>query len=227
MTKPLATTIIWIIEDNAPFRSNLAETLNETPNIQATRDFSTCEEAIEYLPKAARLPKLILMDLSLPGMSGIEGIEHIKAIYPDIRFIVLTGSDQQKDVFNAISKGASGYQLKNTGIDQIISGIQDVMAGGASLDPHVASMILGAFPKSNGKKNANRNSTTTPEEYDLTDREIEALELLAEGKSIKEISSILHLSPHTIKFHVANTYKKLNVQSQAAAVAKGIRKGII
>lgn len=229
MAQQLTTITLWIIEDNAPFRSNLAETLNETLNIQATRDFSSCEEAIEYLPKAARIPQIILMDLSLPGMSGLEGITQIKALYPDIRFIVLTGSDQQQDVFNAISKGASGYQLKNTSVEQIIHSIEDVMAGGASLGPHVASMVLNAFPKNNGntKNKVASKTPTTPEEYDLTDREIEVLELLADGKAIKEISALMNLSPHTIKFHVANTYKKLNVQSQAGAVAKGIRKGII
>lgn len=220
MTQPPSTITLWIIEDNAAFRSNLSETLNETSNIQVTRDFSSCEEAIEYLPKAARLPQLILMDLSLPGMNGIEGMEQIKINYPDMLFIVLTGSDQQKDVFHAISKGAAGYLLKNTGIDQIIHGIEDVMSGGASLDPHVASMVLGAF------SSAGKNKTSA-EEHNLTDREIEVLELLAEGKAIKEISALMNLSPHTIKFHVANTYKKLNVQSQAGAVAKGIRKGII
>ena len=222
MNALLSTITVWIIEDNAPFRSNLSEALNETTNIQATRDFSSCEEAIDYLPRAARKPQLILIDLSLPGITGIEGLEKIKALFPEILFMVLTGSDQQQDIFNAISKGASGYLLKNTSIELIISGIEDIIAGGASLDPHVASMVLGAF-KPNNKKKKQASKT----EHDLTDREVEVLELLAEGKAIKEISHQMSLSSHTIKFHVANTYKKLNVQSQAGAVAKGIRKGII
>jgi len=192
MSNQSSTHIIWIIEDNAAFRSNLSETLR-------------------------KIPQLILMDLSLPGITGIEGIQKIKSNYPEMLFIVLTGSDQQQDVFNAIMSGANGYMLKNTSIDQIIHGIEDVMSGGASLDPHIASMVLNAFPK-NDKQ---------PKEHDLTDREVEVLELLAEGKAIKEISDSMNLSSHTIKFHVANTYKKLNVQSQAGAVAKGIRKGII
>lgn len=225
MTHSLSTTTLWIIEDNAAFRSNLSETLNETTNLQVTRDFSSCEEAIDYLPKAARKPQLILMDLSLPGMNGIEGMKLIKINHPEIKFILLTGSDQQKDVFHAISSGASGYLLKNTSIEEIIHGIEDVMSGGASLDPHVASMVLGAFSAASNANNAKNNNTS--EEHDLTDREIEVLELLAEGKAIKEISELMNLSPHTIKFHVANTYKKLNVQSQAGAVAKGIRRGII
>ncbi len=208
---------LWIIEDNAAFRSNLSESLNETDNIRCERDFSSCEETLEYLNGSAEPPQLILVDLSLPGMSGIEGLGHLKAGYPDVRCIVLTGSDKQKDVFDAICAGAAGYLLKNTSIEQIIHSIEDVMEGGASLDPHVASMVLNAFPKDNAP----------PKEYDLTDREIEVLQHLADGKIIKEISAIMDLSPHTVKFHVANTYKKLNVQSQAGAVAKGIRKGII
>jgi len=197
MSNQSSTHIIWIIEDNAAFRSNLSETLNDTNNIRSTRDFSSCEEAIQHLPKARKIPQLILMDLSLPGITGIEGIQKIKSNYPEMLFIVLTGSDQQQDVFNAIMSGANGYMLKNTSIDQIIHGIEDVMSGGASLDPHIASMVLNAFPK-NDKQ---------PKEHDLTDREVEVLELLAEGKAIKEISDSMNLSSHTIKFHVANTYK--------------------
>lgn len=223
MTQKLPNIDLWIIEDNAAFRSNLSEELNETKNICVRQDFSSCEEAIDHLPQANIIPQLILMDLSLPGISGIEGLEKIKVMSPEIHIIVLTGSDQKKDVFNAISKGAAGYLLKNTPIEQIIHGIEDVVLGGASLDPHVASMVLSAFSAA-GKQNSNKKPD---EEHGLTSREIEVLELLAEGKSIKEISSLINLSSHTIKFHVANTYKKLNVQSQAGAVAKGIRRGII
>ncbi len=209
--------MLWIIEDNAAFRSNLAETLNATERMSCPRDFSSCEEALECLHSATNKPQLILVDLSLPGMSGIEGLKHIRAEHPDIRCIVLTGSDKQKDVFDSICAGAAGYLLKNSNIEEIIHSIEDVMACGASLDPHVASMVLNAFPKSN----------TPPKDHDLTDREIEVLEHLSNGKTIKKISDVMNLSPHTVKFHVANTYKKLNVQSQAGAVAKGIRKGII
>jgi len=223
MTPNLRNTPLWIIEDNAAFRSNLAEVLNETENIEVRQDFSSCEEAIDHLPKAEVAPKLILLDLSLPGISGIEGLEKIKAMDPNIQVIVLTGSDQKKDVFNAISRGAAGYLLKNTPIDQIMNSISDVISGGASLDPHIASMVLGAFSAAGKKGSAKKENN----EHGLTNREIEVLELLAEGKSIKEISELINLSSHTIKFHVANTYKKLNVQSQAGAVAKGIRDGII
>jgi len=223
MTQNLPNTALWIIEDNAAFRSNLTEVLNETENIQVKQDFSSCEEAIAHLPEAQVVPQLILLDLSLPGISGIEGLEKIKSLNPDIKVIILTGSDQRKDVFNAISMGAAGYLLKNTPVDQIISGIEDVISGGASLDPHIASMVLGAFSAA-GKKSSNKKHDS---QHGLTNREIEVLELLAEGKSIKEISTLINLSSHTIKFHVANTYKKLNVQSQAGAVAKGIRHGII
>lgn len=226
MNQHLPNITLWIIEDNAAFRSNLSEELNETKNIKARRDFSSCEEAIDYLPKATKIPQLILMDLSLPGIGGVEGMEKIKAMFPEILVIVLTGSDNKKDVFNAISRGADGYLLKNTPIDQIITGIEDVISGGASLDPHIASMVLGAFSAA-GKKSRNKNKTTAENDHGLTSREIEVLELLAEGKAIKEISEHIKLSSHTIKFHVANTYKKLNVQSQAGAVAKGIRRGII
>ncbi|BDS07802.1 DNA-binding response regulator [Oceaniferula spumae] len=208
---------LWLIEDNAAFRSNLTETLNSVDQIQCTRNFSSCEEALESLQETADRPQVMLIDISLPGMSGIEGLTQILVIDPDIKCIVLTGSDKKQDVFHAICAGASGYLLKNTSIEQIVQSIEDVIEGGASLDPHVASMVLNAFPKSN----------TPPKQHDLTEREVEVLKHLADGLIIKEISDLMNLSPHTVKFHVANTYKKLNVQSQAGAVAKGIRKGII
>ncbi|MFK7911371.1 MAG: response regulator [Akkermansiaceae bacterium] len=208
---------LWIIEDNAAFRSNLAEILNSTQNMHCRRDFSSCEEALEHLDICESKPEIMLVDLALPGMSGIEGLEHLQADHPDIRSIVLTGSDKQKDVYKAICAGASGYLLKNSNVEDIIQSIEDVMDGGASLDPQVASMVLNAFPKGNSPQQA----------HDLTEREIEVLQYLADGKIIKEISDLMNLSSHTVKFHVANTYKKLNVQSQAGAVAKGIRKGII
>ncbi|MBK1831721.1 response regulator transcription factor [Verrucomicrobiaceae bacterium R5-34] len=208
---------LWLVEDNAAFRSNLAEMLNAIDHIDCSRDFPSCEEATEALRQCEEKPQAILVDISFPGMSGIEGLQHIQGIAPDIRCIVLTSSDKQQDIFNAISAGAAGYWLKHSSIDQLVRGIQDVMAGGASLDPQVTSIVLNAFPKSH----------TNPREHELTDREIEVLKHLADGLIIKEISDLLQLSPHTVKFHVANTYKKLNVQSQAGAVAKGIRMGII
>lgn len=209
--------LLWLIEDNAPFRSNLVEMLNSTGSMHCRRDFSSCEEAIERLENVQVAPHVVLMDLSLPGMNGIEGIQRMSKINPDIKFIVLTGSDNQQDVFDAICEGAAGYLLKNSSMEQIVHSIEDVMEGGASLDPHVALMVLNAMHKKNSKAS----------EHDLTDREVEVLNLLAEGKAIKEISDLMNISLHTVKFHVANTYKKLNVQSQAGAVAKGIRKGII
>ena len=215
-TKP-NPTLLWVIEDNAAFRSNLMEMLNTTDKLDCRRDFSSCEEALERLEKATLAPHMVLMDLSLPGMTGIEGMKRMRAINPDIKYIILTGSDRQQDVFDAICEGASGYLLKNTSMEQVLQSIDDVMEGGATLDPHVALMVLKAMPK---------NNSSDPE-HDLTDREVEVLSHLAEGKTIKEISDLIDVSLHTVKFHVANTYKKLNVQSQAGAVAKGIRKGII
>ena len=210
-------TTLWIIEDNAAFRSNLAETLNTTPSIHCRRDFSSCEEALEHLSVCAYKPEIMLIDLALPGMGGIDVLEILQINHPEIRCIVLTGSDKQKDVYDAICAGASGYLLKNSNVEDVIQSVEDVMDGGASLDPQVANMVLNAFPKGN----------TPKQEHDLTEREIEVLQHLSDGKIIKEISDLMNLSSHTVKFHVANTYKKLNVQSQAGAVAKGIRKGII
>ncbi|WP_372795818.1 response regulator [Pontiella sp.] len=208
---------IWMIEDHAAFRTNLSEIVNTSGHIRCERDFSSCEEALECLEAEKKHPDVMLIDLALPGMNGIEGLNAIRKIDPDIKCIVLTSSERQKHVVDAIREGACGYLLKSVAFDQIIRGIEDVMQGGASLDPQIASLVLDAFPKKNNAGN----------EFDLTEREIEVLQSLATGKIIKEIADELNLSTNTIKFHIANTYKKLNVQSQAGAVAKGIRKGII
>jgi DNA-binding NarL/FixJ family response regulator len=208
---------IWMIEDHAAFRTNLVEIVNASGTIRCERDFSSCEEALECLANEKKHPEVMLIDLALPGMNGIEGLQKIKRIAPKIKCIMLTSSERQKHVVDAIRTGADGYLLKSVAFDQIIRGIEDVMQGGASLDPQVASMVLDAFPKKN----------TAGNEFELTEREIEVLQSLATGKIIKEIADELHLSSNTIKFHIANTYKKLNVQSQAGAVAKGIRRGII
>lgn len=208
---------IWMIEDHAAFRTNLTEIVNASENIRCERNFSSCEEALECLESTKEPPEVMLIDLALPGMNGIEGLSRIKGKNSEIKCIMLTSSERQKHVVDAIRTGASGYLLKSVAFEQIIHGIEDVMKGGATLDPQIASMVLDAFPKKN----------TAGNEFDLTDREIEVLQALATGKIIKEIADELNLSSNTVKFHIANTYKKLNVQSQAGAVAKGIRKGII
>ncbi|VGO15675.1 Transcriptional regulatory protein DegU [Pontiella desulfatans] len=211
------TVKTWMIEDHAAFRTNLTEIINASGTIRCDRNFSSCEEALECLEAEMEHPEVMLVDIALPGMDGIEGLGRIREIDPTIKCIMLTSSERQKHVVEAIRTGASGYLLKSVAFEQIIRGIKDVMEGGASLDPQMASLVLDAFPKKN----------TAGNEFDLTEREIEVLQALATGKIIKEIADDLNLSANTVKFHIANTYKKLNVQSQAGAVAKGIRKGII
>ncbi len=208
---------IWMIEDHAAFRTNLTEIVNASKNIRCDRNFSSCEEAIECLEAQKEHPDAMLIDQALPGMDGIEGLRIIGKMSPHIKCIMLTSSERKKHVIDAIRNGASGYLLKNVAFEQIIRAVEDVMQGGAALDPQMASLVLEAFPKKNMAGNR----------FDLTEREIEVLQSLATGKIIKEIANELNLSSNTIKFHIANTYKKLNVQSQAGAVAKGIRKGII
>jgi DNA-binding NarL/FixJ family response regulator len=209
--------LIWLIEDHAAFRTNLTEIVNASATVRCERNFSSCEEALECLESEKRHPQVMLIDLALPGMGGIEGLAKIRALDPEIKCIVLTSSERKKNVIDAICAGALGYLLKSLAVEQIIRSIEDVMQGGASLDPQVASLVLDAFPK---RRKPN-------DEFDLTEREIDVLQALATGKIIKEIADEMNLSTNTVKFHIANTYKKLNVQSQAGAVAKGIRKGII
>ena len=209
----------WLIEDHAVYRTNLAEALDSHESIECKHDFSSCEEGLEALRSSskAELPHVVLVDLALPGMGGIEGIGHILGINPTIKCIVVTVSENRRTVFDAISAGASGYLLKDAPFDRIIDGIHEVMAGGASLNGHIAKMLLDAMPK----------SSAAAKDYDLTEREIQVLTELADGKAVKQIPDDLGISVHTVKFHIANAHTKLHVRSQGEAVAKAVREGII
>ncbi|MBT3193849.1 MAG: response regulator transcription factor [Verrucomicrobia bacterium] len=209
----------WLIEDHAVYRTNLAEALDSHDSIECKHDFSSCEEAIEALRLASEAdrPHVILVDLALPGMGGIEGIGHILGIDSSIKCIVVTVSENRRTVFDAISAGAGGYLLKDAPFDKIIDGIHEVIGGGASLNGHIAKMLLDAMPKSGA----------AGQDYDLTEREIQVLTELAEGKAVKQIPDALGISVHTVKFHIANAYTKLHVRSQGEAVAKAVREGII
>lgn len=208
----------WLIEDHAVYRTNLAEALNSHATIQCDHDFSSCEDALETLDSLqGDLPHIVLVDLALPGMSGIEGIKQILLKDPSIKCIVVTVSENRRSVFDAIAAGAAGYLLKSAPFGKIIAGIQEVMGGGASLNGHIAKMILESLVK-----------PSTPElDHTLTEREIQVLSHLAAGKSVKQIPDLLDVSIHTVKFHIANAYKKLHAKSQGEAVAKALRKGII
>jgi DNA-binding NarL/FixJ family response regulator len=208
-----------LVEDSRDYREIVAMALTHETDIELTGQFSTAEIALRNLQAQppAEHPALILLDLRLPGMDGLEALPRFLAIAPGAKIVVLTQSKKEADVLRAISRGAAGYLLKSSTVSQINEGIHTVMAGGASLDAGVARFILDRLKARLPKAEA---------EQLLTERELEILTLLAEGLVKKEIADRLNISYTTVDSHVAHIYEKLGVRNAPAAVNKAYLVGL-
>ncbi|MCK4565020.1 MAG: response regulator transcription factor [Verrucomicrobia bacterium] len=206
---------IWVVEDDTVYRRTLQRLLNREEHITCDRVFPSCIKLFDAIDKDPH-PDMVLMDLGLPGMGGVEGIQKLAKLAPDLAVIVLTIFADKEKVLEALDAGAAGYLLKTSMPEEIIRGLQEVFLGGAALSPSVAKMVLQEMRK-----------PKPSEQFDLSVREIEVLELLAEGLSVQEIADKLDVSRRTGAFHLNNIYAKLHVQSQSGAVAKAFRSGII
>jgi len=207
---------LWVIEDNDTYRNAIAELVDSTEGMRCTHAFQSCEKALKTLEDEFA-PEIILMDIGLPGMSGIEGLGRIKAISPSTELIMLTVFDDEKKIFEAICAGASGYLLKSAQPHEIIEAVHQVLVGGAPMDARIARKVLDMF---------SRLSLPT-EEYGLTGREKEILRLIVDGLTAKGIAEKLFLSFRTIDTHVKNIYTKLHVHSRSGAVAKTFRERLL
>jgi len=206
---------IWIVEDDTGFRRILQRMLSREQHINCEQAFPSCEELFEAVESESH-PDLLLMDLGLPGMGGVEGIQKLSNVAPDITVVVLTVFNDKQKVLDALDAGAVGYLLKTATQEEIINGLQQVFFGGAALSPAVAKIVLEEMQRPDPE-----------EQFDLSDREIEVLEQLALGLSVKEIADALDIGHRTARFHLSKIYEKLQVPSQAGAVAKALRLGII
>ena len=210
---------IMLVEDSPAYRKVVTRTLGDDPDLELVSQFGTAEIALRSIQnkRGKESPDIVLLDLNLPGMSGIEALPWFRKYVPGTKVIVLTQSDREADILAAISAGASGYLLKSTTLDQLTKSIQDVQAGGASLDPNVARFILRnmkkIIPKPDGDK-------------PLSTRELEILTLIGEGFLKKEIADQLSISVRTVDSHVAHIYEKLNVQNAPSAVNKAHHLGL-
>lgn len=211
---------IMIIEDNPAYRKGISLAIERTDGMECCREFGTAAIALREIPSFSdeEAPSLILLDLNLPGISGLDALPQIKALLPEARVIILTQSDMQEDVLRAIELGAAGYLLKASSIPQLLEGIQTVHDGGATLDPGLASLIMHSL------KTGQRKAEPS---IKLSKREREVITRIAEGAVQKEIAGQLGLSIYTINEYIASIYKKLNVHNAPAAVAKAYKTGIL
>lgn len=205
-----------IIEDDDTYRNSICEVINSGVNMSCSHACESCEEAIAILEHDF-VPEIILLDIKLPGMSGIEGIRKIKAITPSTLIIMLTVFEDDEKVFNAVCQGASGYLLKSTPADKIKEAIYDVRNGGAAMSPTIAAKVLNMFSRYSQPK----------QEYGLTVREKEILQLLVDGFNKKHIADKLFISLHTIDTHLKNIYSKLHVHSQIDVIAKTLKEHLL
>jgi DNA-binding NarL/FixJ family response regulator len=209
-----------MVEDHPDYRDGVSLALETESDIDLVNTFGTAERALRSLQdmRERKEPDVVLLDLNLPGISGLEALPFFRSAVPDAKILVLTQSDRESDVFEAIRHGAAGYLLKSANLDKITDSIRTVMAGGASLDPNVASYILDLMQKNQAKSKI---------DVALSERETEVLVLLGEGLLKKEISERLKISEPTVATHVRHIYEKLEVQNAPAAINKAYRVGIL
>jgi len=207
---------VWVVEDNDEFRTELARLLDASKTFHCEHCFASVEPALEVLRNGS-LPDLILMDIGLPGMDGIEGIRRAKEISPSVKIVMLTVFEDTDSILQAIAAGASGYLLKSAEIEQAIESLTSILNGGAPMSPQIARKMLEVFAE----------ISTPAADYDLTPREREILKFLVDGLTKKEIADKLFLSFHTIDNHLRNIYVKLRVQSRSSAVSKALKERLL
>ena len=206
---------VVIVEDDKFIREGIAELLKSTPGFKLNAIFENCEIALKEISKV--LPDVILMDISMPGMNGIECVKKIIADNSEIKIIMLTVYEEEQKIFDSLRAGASGYILKRSSLQEILSSIKEVVNGGGPMSPVIANKVLNYFNKS-GKKT---------EEINLTTRESEILKELIEGHSYKKISELLFISLDTVRSHIKSIYQKLHVNSKSEAVAKALKDNLL
>ncbi len=211
-TAPASRAAVWLVEDHEDCRRMVARVINRSARLRCTHAFACCEEALATLAREPA-PEVVLLDVGLPRMNGIQGIREIKALAPSTHIIMLTVYDDHEKVFNAICAGASGYLLKNADEEALTGAIQEVLEGGAPMNPRVARLVLNMFA---------RLAVPTHPDYGLSARESEILHLMVKGLIKKEIADRLNLSYHTVDNHLRKIYSKLQVHTRGGAVAKAL-----
>lgn len=216
MASDVASITVAIIEDQQVLREGLGFLINSTEGFRCTGSFGSVEQALKSL--ADDMPQILLVDIGLPGMSGIEGIRVLKQRWPQLLLIMLTVYEDDQKIFDALCAGASGYLLKRTGPARLVESLREVVGGGAPMSPEVARRVITLFKNVHPPDRA---------DYRLTPHELRLLRMLVEGHSYKTAAVELGSSINTIGTHIQSIYRKLEVHSKSEAVVKALRGGLL
>ena len=208
---------VVIFEDNRSLREGLSALIGGTFGFECTGAFPNCNHLLKNIEMSK--PDVVLMDIEMPGLNGIEAVAIIKEEYPDVKILMETIFDDDEKIFNSICAGAEGYILKNTSPAEIMQAIREIYEGGSPMTPSIANRVL--------KMVKEKPETGMKEAFDLSPREIEILSFLVKGMSYKMIAASCYISIETVNVHIKNIYKKLQVHSKSEAVAKAIRGRIV
>jgi DNA-binding NarL/FixJ family response regulator len=204
---------VSIVEDNDQLRSTLARVINRTEAFRCLSSYPSAEAALEGLPKDR--PEVVLMDINLPGINGVECVRKLKPILPGTQVVMLTVYEDTDNIFNALKAGASGYMLKRTKTAELLEAIQDVHRGGSPMTTHIARKVIQSFQKVGPSPQPSEN---------LSQREQEVLDCLSQGFLYKEIADKLGISYETVHTYIRRIYEKLQVRTRTEAVAKFLKR---
>lgn len=207
---------VAIIEDDKKILDGLALLIGGTPGFICTGAYCSVERALQSIE--ASLPDVVLIDLGLPGISGVQGIQILKRCYPKITTLVLTVYEDQERIFDALCAGACGYLVKGTSPARLLESLRETVAGGAPMSPHIARRVIEYFRV---------QDSSQPNGYDLTPHELRLLRFLVDGHHYQSAADQLGVSVNTIRFHLRNIYEKLQVHSKSEAVAKALRERLV
>ena len=203
---------VSIVEDSDKFRETLARVLNRAEGFRCISHYPNAEDALKALPNDK--PEVVLMDINLPGMNGVECVRQLKQLMPTIQVMMLTVYEDTENIFNALAAGATGYMLKRTSRDELLDAIKEVHRGGSPMTTHIARKVVLSFQRP--------APTASPTET-LSPREQEVLDCLAKGFLYKEIAEKLNISYETVHTYIRRIYEKLQVRTRTEAVAKFLR----
>jgi RNA polymerase sigma factor (sigma-70 family) len=207
---------VSIVEDNDQLRGTLAKVIGRAPGFRFASDYRSAEDALAGLPKVK--PDVVLMDINLPGMNGVECVRQLKTLVPATEVMMLTVYEDTENIFNALAAGASGYMLKRTSSKELIEAIHEVKRGGSPMTTHIARKVAQSFQKSSGQQRA------ANELSELSEREQQVLDLLSQGLIYKEIADKLSISYETVHTYIRRIYEKLQVRTRTEAVAKFLQR---